>query len=1298
MKRFFKYISYLFLGLILLIILFLGFTRTQIFRDWLRDYVVKESKSFLNGELQIKQIRGNLMNHLEISGILLTSGQDTIIYLPRFKMDFKPLRLLEGEIKIDSVFIDTPYVRLYQLRDSSWNMTHLLKSDTTAQPDTSAASEPFGMEISLGDFHLREGRLDISAFNLIFPKQVRRLNTRFSGGYSTDKQEIHLQEFRFVTSQPDFSLQELSFRAARDDAGISVQNFVLRTGRNQLNAEGEYAASPDQLSHAALVSKPLHLGEFHFVLPDFTLHSQPTLSLNTRFQNDSLRAAINIADGNQRIFLQSDFANVSALLNDSVPGQLRYSLNGKIEKLDLAYWLGDPQLDFLIDGDFQVEGRETTAEDATVQVTANFPGSKFSRYSASDLNLAASYIKGDAAGTALIRGDFGKLFLNAEAADILNRQRFRLDADIEDLNVAKLIPNDSLQTDINLKVQAGGSGFDPEKIDGSLQLTLSPSQILDISIDTLLAAVNISKQQFTIDSLHFGSNFAEVYLNGVVKPESESNLFFHGQVKDLMALKSFINADTVHADGFFNGRAQGKLDSLFAQINVQLENIVYNEFLVDSLTATVSVLQDSSGLEGNGTANIRKAKTVDLAIEGVSAQTSFTGNRADILLDITASDSLSAHLESQLVADSILRVIIPNINLRILDREWIGGSPDMQVILDGSDIHLQNIKIERNIPEDEKYLFANGIFSLEGEENLQLKISGLELTPFAELFRVPLGVNGQFYTDINLTGTAEKPLINGSMDIRNGQVDEFAYNLNGRFNYTDERFTWDYALIPNGKDSLTIEGYLPLNLSLKNQGELIYENRPIKLNVKSSGIPLSAVQIGTQYLDEVRGQIICDLNVTNTLKEPRAQGIFNIVDGAFKITKYGIDYSDFQLRTSLDSTRISIDTLRASRNDGYMMASGYFDFDSTLMSGVLKSTQIQLLANKFFIAQNQDYEVQISADVNLSGNTRASRFGGFVNIIRSSFYLPALMEESTSAAAKTDVPKPMLVEALESTKDTINVNGNDSSRRKKEKDTAPDIYKNLSGSLKLTMPRNTWIKSPRMRLEIEGDLDLVKSGPEFEIFGTIAVLRGHYEIVGKRFNISEGKLTFLGGEEINPDLLIKAEHKFRNAAREQKTILLSITGKAMKPELKFSLDGTEISEGDAVSYVMFGRSLDELTYGQQSAVADETQKGSAGNLALGVAANYLSSEITKSVGKDLNLDYIEIKGQENWSSATFSVGKYVTNDLFASYERGFGETSSDDVSKEVITLEYQIKRLIFLQLIQGTSRTSGVDVFLKLVY
>jgi translocation and assembly module TamB len=914
------------------------------------------------------------------------------------------------------------------------------------------------------------------------------------------------------------------------------------------------------------------------------------------------------------------------------------------------------------------------------------------------LNLTASYSKGDAAGTALIRGDFGNLLLNAEAADILNRQRFRFDADIQDLNVAKLIPKNSLQTDLNLKLQGSGSGFDPKKMDGLLKLTLAPSRILDISIDTLFTRLQVSGKNYLIDTLHFGSNFAAVDLNGSVAWESENNLYFRGELRDLTALKSLLNADTIHAAGFFSGQAQGKLDSLFAQVSVQFNDIIYNEFSVDSLNADVSVLQDSSELEGNGTVNIRKAKRANLAIDKFKAQTRFNNRLADVLLDVTVSDSLSAHLETQFVADSIPRIIIPDIELKILDREWFGGSPGMQVILDGSDIHLQNIRIERNAADDEKYLFANGTFSLEGEENAQLQISGLELTPFAKLFRLPVGVKGKFHTDINLTGSAEKPLINGSMAIRNGQVDEFTYNLNGRFDYRDEFLTWDFALIPNGKDSLTIEGYLPMNLSLKNQGELLYQDRPLKLSARSSGIPLSAVQIGIQYLDEVGGQIVCDLNVSNTLKEPRAKGIFNIKDGAFKIAKYGIDYSDFQLRTSLDSTRISIDTLRASRNDGFMKASGYFDFDSTLMSGVIKSTRFKLLANKFFIAQHKDYEVQLSADVNLSGDTRSPRFAGFINIIRSSFYLPALMEESASAAAKSEVPKPMLVEALESAEDAIYVKGNGSSRRQKEKDSAPDIYKNLSGSLKLTIPRNTWIKSPNTRLEIEGDLDLVKTGPEFEIFGTIAVLRGNYDIVGKRFNISEGKLTFQGGEEINPEVLIKAEYKFRNAAREQKTILLSISGKAKKPELKFTLDNKEISEGDAVSYVMFGRSLDELTYGQQSAVADETQKGGTGNLALGVAANYLSSEITKSIGQDLNLDYIEIKGQENWSSATFTVGKYLTNDLFVSYERGFGETSSDDVTKEMITLEYQITRFIFLQLFQGTSRTSGVDVFFKLIY
>jgi len=59
------------------------------------------------------------------------------------------------------------------------------------------------------------------------------------------------------------------------------------------------------------------------------------------------------------------------------------------------------------------------------------------------------------------------------------------------------------------------------------------------------------------------------------------------------------------------------------------------------------------------------------------------------------------------------------------------------------------------------------------------------------------------------------------------------------------------------------------------------------------------------------------------------------------------------------------------------------------------------------------------------------------------------------------------------------------------------------------------------------------------------------------------------------------------------------------------------------------------------------------------------------------------------------VGKYITNDLFVIYQRGFGETEDDEITPETITLEYELNKLLFFRLQGGSSKTSGFDVILK---
>lgn len=254
-----------------------------------------------------------------------------------------------------------------------------------------------------------------------------------------------------------------------------------------------------------------------------------------------------------------------------------------------------------------------------------------------------------------------------------------------------------------------------------------------------------------------------------------------------------------------------------------------------------------------------------------------------------------------------------------------------------------------------------------------------------------------------------------------------------------------------------------------------------------------------------------------------------------------------------------------------------------------------------------------------------------------------------------------------------------------------DYYRNMRGEMALTIPRNTWLKSPEMNIEISGDIRMVKNSPDdFELFGPITVVRGKYIMYGKEFVIKEGTLNFTGGAEYNPDLNLIAQYVFRSPEREKHTLVATITGKAFTPQVAFALDGSEIPERDALAYVVFGRSMDEVTASGAG--------GGSGDMAKGVAANVLAGQLASTLGKSLALDVVEIDASSSLAGATITLGKYLTTDLFMSYQRGVGNPSEDEVTPVIVTLEYELTRNLALQLLQGDPKASGFDFVFKFAW
>jgi translocation and assembly module TamB len=363
--------------------------------------------------------------------------------------------------------------------------------------------------------------------------------------------------------------------------------------------------------------------------------------------------------------------------------------------------------------------------------------------------------------------------------------------------------------------------------------------------------------------------------------------------------------------------------------------------------------------------------------------------------------------------------------------------------------------------------------------------------------------------------------------------------------------------------------------------------------------------------------------------------------------------------------------------DGSLHGSGRMMFGKGLIGGNLESASVEFTADNFVVADSRDIQMVVNGNATLSGDVRTPAYSGHLTVVQSRLWIPRFTDQ---IGTKQETSVPLLIAAIRPADSlTAKKTGVDSAKKYQL-----DYLKNLHGSLKLSVPRNTWLRSPDMQIEISGDIEVDKPGEDFELFGEIQTVRGWYEVLGKRFEIESGTLAFQGGKEYNPDLNIEAQYTFRDEAREERALMVHITGKAFKPKFDFALDEKHLDLSDAVAYITFGKPFNSLSLGQKSSSSEQ-------GIALGFAARQLSSALGNATG----LDVLEIRGGETIGQSTIAVGKYISNDLFMSIEKQLGSGETDNPSTQVITLEYELTKYLFLQLIQGDVKKSGFDVFVK---
>ncbi len=102
-------------------------SQTPWFRDWIRRTIIREARQYVNGELSIGQVTGNLFFDFGLADVAVDLSGDRVVAIKALAVDYSVFQLISGGIVVDHVTLTAPRVHLARGADG-WNIGRLVKA------------------------------------------------------------------------------------------------------------------------------------------------------------------------------------------------------------------------------------------------------------------------------------------------------------------------------------------------------------------------------------------------------------------------------------------------------------------------------------------------------------------------------------------------------------------------------------------------------------------------------------------------------------------------------------------------------------------------------------------------------------------------------------------------------------------------------------------------------------------------------------------------------------------------------------------------------------------------------------------------------------------------------------------------------------------------------------------------------------------------------------------------------------------------------------------------------------------
>jgi translocation and assembly module TamB len=366
---------------------------------------------------------------------------------------------------------------------------------------------------------------------------------------------------------------------------------------------------------------------------------------------------------------------------------------------------------------------------------------------------------------------------------------------------------------------------------------------------------------------------------------------------------------------------------------------------------------------------------------------------------------------------------------------------------------------------------------------------------------------------------------------------------------------------------------------------------------------------------KLAGTVELDLGLEGSLEKPRVTGWIKLKNGSYENLRTGTILREIEVGMAAQTPMLVIDKATAIDGEkGRLSAHGRLEFATA--QGF--RFELELALEEVKPIRYDWGTAVVGADLTLKGSLSEALLAGRVRVDSAEFRIPERI-----------APEIQDVQVIE-------INKTGGTQGPVIENATPRPWP-LSLNLTVTSPGRVFLRGRGLDSEWKGEIQVKGTAAQPVVTGSLSIVRGSANFLGKRFDLKSGSLFFSGSTPPSPRIDVVAEAKSKDI-----TARLQFTGPVRSLEVKLSSD-PPLPPDEILSRLLFGRSASNITPLQAVQLADSinTLAGGGGFDVLGRTRQLLSLD-------QLTLD----QTGKNQDKTALSVGKYLSENVYIEVHQG----------------------------------------------